>query len=99
MAKKSKDKLVADLPNCRWFSRGWTLQKLILSHTHILLFLNERHAFTEPERIDNTIRAELPDRDLDLDGSLTEIVENFMVHGYPTASYTQKNISVHAQLF
>ncbi|OXV08367.1 hypothetical protein Egran_03870, partial [Elaphomyces granulatus] len=29
LAKKSKDKLVSDLPCCRWFSRGWTLQELI----------------------------------------------------------------------
>jgi hypothetical protein len=29
LAKKFKDKLVSDLPYCRWFSRGWTLQELI----------------------------------------------------------------------
>jgi hypothetical protein len=29
LAKKFKDKLIADLPYCRWFSRGRTLQELI----------------------------------------------------------------------
>jgi hypothetical protein len=58
-------------------------------------FLNEGHAFTEPERIDNIIRAELPNRALDPDGSLTEVVKRFMVHGpcgtrNPNASCMQR---------
>ena len=56
-------------------------QKRTLPHAHILLCLEGRHAFTEPEQIDNVIRAELPDRALDPDGSLTEIVKKVMVHG------------------
>jgi hypothetical protein len=47
----------------------------------ILLCLENCHAFTEPEQIDNIIRAELPDQACDLDGSLTEIVKKVMVHG------------------
>jgi len=55
-------------------------QKRTLPHAHILLCLYDRHAFAEPGQIDNIIRAELPDRTLDPDGSLTEIVK-VMVHG------------------
>ena len=56
-------------------------QKRILPHVHILLCLENHHAFTEPEQIDNIICAELPDQGLDPDGSLTEIVKKVMVHG------------------
>jgi hypothetical protein len=50
-------------------------QKRGLPHAHIIIFLAGGYAFSEPEVIDNLIRAELPDRALDPDGSLTEIVK------------------------
>ena len=50
-------------------------QKRGLPHAHIIIFLTGGHAFSEPETIDNLIRAELPDRALDSDGSLIEIVK------------------------
>jgi hypothetical protein len=56
-------------------------QKRRLPHAHIIIFLAGGHAFSEPEAIDNLICAELPDRVLDPDGSLTEIVKQVMVHG------------------
>jgi hypothetical protein len=55
-------------------------QKRGLSYAHIIIFLVSGHAFSEPEAIDNLIRAELPDRVLDPDKSLTEIVKQVMVH-------------------
>jgi hypothetical protein len=56
-------------------------QKKGLPYAHIIIFLAGGHAFSEPETIDNLIRAELPDRALDLNGSLTEIVKQVMVYG------------------
>jgi hypothetical protein len=56
-------------------------QKRGLPHAHIIIFLTGGHAFSEPETIDNLIRAELPNRALDPDKSLTEIVKQVMVHG------------------
>jgi hypothetical protein len=56
-------------------------QKKGLPHAHIIIFLTGGHAFSEPEAIDNLIRAELPDRTLDPNKSLTEIVKQVMVHG------------------
>jgi hypothetical protein len=55
-------------------------QKKGLPHAHIIIFLAGGHTFSEPETIDNLIRAELPNRALDPDGSLTEIVKQVMVH-------------------
>jgi hypothetical protein len=46
-----------------------------LSHAHIIIFLAGGHAFSEPEIIDNLIRAELPNRILDSNGSLIKIVK------------------------
>jgi Helitron helicase-like domain at N-terminus len=56
-------------------------QKRGLPHAHIIIFFAGGHAFSEPETIDNLIRAELPNRVLDPNGSLTEIVKQVMVHG------------------
>jgi hypothetical protein len=55
-------------------------QKKGLPHAHIIIFLTDGHAFSEPEAIDNLIRAELPNRALNPNGSLTEIVKQIMVH-------------------
>jgi hypothetical protein len=55
-------------------------QKKGLPHAHIIIFLAGGHAFSEPEIIDNLIRAELPDRVLDSDRSLTEIVKQVIVY-------------------
>jgi hypothetical protein len=55
-------------------------QKKGLPHAHIIIFLTGGHAFSEPETIDNLIRAELPNRTLDPNRSLTEIVKQVMVH-------------------
>jgi hypothetical protein len=56
-------------------------QKRKLPHAHIIIFFAGGHAFSEPETIDNLIRAELPNRALDPDKSLTEIIKQVMVHG------------------
>jgi hypothetical protein len=55
-------------------------QKKGLPHVHIIIFLTDGYAFSEPEIIDNLIRAELPDRALNPDKSLTEIVKQVMVY-------------------
>jgi hypothetical protein len=56
-------------------------QKKGLPYAHIIIFFVDGYTFSEPEAIDNLIRAELPDRALDPNGSLTEIVKQVMVHG------------------
>jgi hypothetical protein len=56
-------------------------QKKGLPHAHIIIFLTDGHAFSEPETIDNLIRAELPNRALNPNRSLTEIVKQVMIHG------------------
>jgi hypothetical protein len=55
-------------------------QKKGLPHVYIIIFFADGHAFSEPEIIDNLIRAELPDRILDFNRSLIEIVKQVMVH-------------------
>jgi hypothetical protein len=50
-------------------------QKKGLPHAHIIIFLAGGYTFSEPEAIDNLIRAELPNRALDPNRSLTEIVK------------------------
>jgi hypothetical protein len=55
-------------------------QKRGLPHAHIIIFFAGGHAFSEPEAIDNLIRAELPNRALNPNRSLTEIVKQVMVH-------------------
>jgi hypothetical protein len=55
-------------------------QKRGLSHAYIIIFFTGGHAFSEPEIIDNLIRAELPNRALNPNGSLTEIVKQVMIH-------------------
>jgi hypothetical protein len=67
--------------DCRALVYTIEYQKRILPRAHILLCLEIRYAFIEPEQIDNIIRAELPDQALDPDGSPTEIVKKVMVHG------------------
>jgi hypothetical protein len=67
--------------DCRALVYTIKYQKRTLPHVHILLCIENRHAFTEPRQIDNIIRAELPDQALDPDGSLTEIVKKVMIHG------------------
>jgi hypothetical protein len=56
-------------------------QKRGLPYTHIIIFLAGGHAFSEPEIINNLIRAELSDRFLNPDGLLTEIVKQVIVYG------------------
>jgi hypothetical protein len=50
-------------------------QKKGLPYAYIIIFLAGGHAFSEPEAIDNLIRAKLPNRALDPNGSLIEIVK------------------------
>jgi hypothetical protein len=70
-------------------------QKRGLPHAHIIIFLAGGHAFSESEAIDNLIRAKLPNRALNPDGSLTEIVKQVMVYSLcgplkPGAVYMKK---------
>jgi hypothetical protein len=70
-------------------------QKRRLPHAHIIIFLAGGHAFSEPETIDNLIRAELPNRALNPNRSLTEIVKQVMIHDLykplkPRAIYMKK---------
>ena len=42
---------------------------------YIIIFIHAGHAFSEPEYINNLIRAELPNRQLNPDRSLTTIIK------------------------
>ena len=66
----------------RHMARCWTIeyQKRGLPHCHILLWVEAGQRFHEPEFIDQIVRAELPDPELDRDGSLTAAVKRHMVH-------------------
>jgi hypothetical protein len=55
-------------------------QKKKLPHAHIIIFFAGGYTFSEPEAIDNLIRAELPNRALDPNRLLTEIVKQVIVH-------------------
>src|SRR6266511_5481239 len=56
-------------------------QKRGLSYTYIIVFIHAGHAFSKPEYINNLIRVKLPDRQLDLDKSLTIIIKQAIVNG------------------
>jgi hypothetical protein len=56
-------------------------QKRGLPHCHLLLFLDRDDQFMSPERIDEIVCAELPDPEMDEDGSLREIIAGCMLHG------------------
>jgi hypothetical protein len=97
---KLKD-LIGQIRNGEIFRKVPTLiyiikyQKRGLSHAHIIIFFTGGYTFSEPEIIDNLIRAELPNRVLDPDRSLTEIVKQVIVHGLyrplkPGAVYMKK---------
>ncbi|XP_073224868.1 uncharacterized protein [Cicer arietinum] len=54
-------------------------QKRGLPHAHILVFLHSEDKIQTPSKIDNTISAEIPDKDID---PITfSVVERFMIHG------------------
>src|SRR6266498_2911994 len=55
-------------------------QKRELPHTHIIVFIHAGHAFSKPEHINNLIRAELLDRQLNPNKSLTTIIKQTMIH-------------------
>lgn len=48
---------------------------------HLLLFLHPDDRFLDADKIDQIISAELPDPNLDQDGSLTNIIKSQMIHG------------------
>ena len=50
-------------------------QKRELSYTYIIVFIHAGHAFSKPEYINNLIRAELPNRQLDPNKSLIIIIK------------------------
>jgi hypothetical protein len=51
-----------------------------IPYAHIIIFFAGGYAFSEPEAIDNLIRVELPNRALNLNESLIEIVKQVIVH-------------------
>src|SRR6266511_5918423 len=70
-------------------------QKRKLPYTYIIVFIHANHAFSEPEYINNLIRAKLPNRQLNPDKSLTTIIKQTIIHGpcsplNPTSPYITK---------
>ncbi|KAA6411530.1 MAG: hypothetical protein FRX48_04810 [Lasallia pustulata] len=80
-----KKALLLDLQTIfgRYQGSVWTIeyQKQGLPHMHLLLFLHTEDHFLDQERIDQVVRAELPDPAMDPDGTLTEIVKSQLTHG------------------
>ncbi len=66
---------------CRAYIYTVKYQKRGLFYTYIIVFIYAGHVFSEPEYINNLIRAELPDRQLDPDKSLIVIIKQAMIHG------------------
>ena len=73
------------LKTCFGVSHGnvWTLEFQVrgLPHVHILLFLDRETDFTDPDTIDQYIRAELLTPEEDPSGRVNEVVKSCMVHG------------------
>ena len=70
-------------------------QKRKLSYIYIIVFIHADHAFSEPEHINNLIRAKLSNRQLDPNKSLIIIIKQAMIHGFynllnPTSPYIAK---------
>ena len=67
----------------RFLGMFWTIeyQKRGLPHLHCLLFLHRDDTFSDRYRIDDLIRAELPDPALDPDGLLRAVVQSPLVPG------------------
>ena len=61
----------------------WTIeyQKRGLSHMHCLLFLSRDDNFVERAQVDEVVLAQLPNEELDPNGSLAELVKKHMIHG------------------
>ncbi len=60
---------------CRAYIYTVEYQKRGLFYTYIIVFIHAGHVFSEPEYINNLIRAKLLDRQLDPDRSLTVIIK------------------------
>ena len=73
MVQKLKQGLFACFQGCVWTIE---YQKQGLSHMHLLLFLYSEDSFLNTDKIDQIISAELPDPNLDQDGSLTNIIKS-----------------------
>ena len=77
--------LIADVRQCFGAYNGEVstieYQKRGLPHMHLLLFLNHDDTFLNPERIDDVIITELPDADINSNGSLRAIIKRVMIHG------------------
>jgi len=66
---------------CRVFVYIIEYQKRGLLYVYIIVFLDAGHAYSDPIQINNLIRAELSDKEFDLDGSLNAIVKQVMIQG------------------
>ncbi len=60
---------------CRVYIYTVKYQKRGLFYAYIIVFIYAGHAFSEPEYINNLIRAKLPNRQLDSNESLTIIIK------------------------
>ncbi|GJY08178.1 hypothetical protein Tco_0375232, partial [Tanacetum coccineum] len=85
MFKFKLDHLIKNLKDNQIFGRVQAVvytiefQKRGLPHSHICLFLHKDDKLLNPERIDDFISAEIPDKDLDPD--LYTLVTEHMMHG------------------
>lgn len=83
--EQKKKEILKDLRKEFGDYRGifWTIgyQKRGLPHMHCLLFLSRDNNFLERAQVDEIVCAQLPNEELDPNGSLTELVKAHMIHG------------------
>ncbi len=67
----------------------WTIeyQKRGLPHMHYLLFLSKEDNYVERAQVDEVVCAQLPNEELDPDGSLTELVKTHMYDSWSLWCY------------
>ena len=77
-AKMLREELIRDGIFGHAVARVWCIeyQKRGLPHMHLLLFLENRQFYLQPEIIDQIVSAEIPD-----DPELAEIIKRVMIHG------------------
>nr|GEW52371.1 hypothetical protein [Tanacetum cinerariifolium] len=96
MFKFKLDHLIKNLKDNQIFGRVQTVvytiefQKRRLPHSHICLFLHRDDKLLNPERINDFVSVEIPDKDLDLD--LYTLVTEHMMHDNPSCPCTIKGV-------
>jgi hypothetical protein len=82
-AKMLREEICRDSIFGHAIARVWCIeyQKRGLPHMHMLVFLENRRVYLQPEIIDEIISAEIPPSDWNNDPELAELVKSVLIHG------------------